>query len=380
MTVARRWGTLTTAALVVALAGCAGASTPFVSTPVVEPQSWTQLALPDGFTASTLLLLNGQLVVGGSEAGGPDGDGQPAFFATGGSGSTAFTPVPVAPESFYGARTLWFSVISDGSQIFALGGKTGGGHGNPRWTTWAGDLAGVVEDPAPGIEVFGGWGAGGLAGMAVVNGQPVIVGGHASSQPGLDIAVWLHQGDDWVRQSSDATALAATGDVLPFPTAVAVEESELVIAGFAQHLGGGKVWDAAAIWVGGQAGPWSRIDLPGDAAASSAQAVSCDGERCIVTGEADGALVAWTFANGTVASIPIPVLETTDRDVLASVTWGGRTTLVAPGGVATSTDLNTWSLHAGPSGTPIAATSSGSILYVLTSDADGSVRLWSAAG
>ncbi|MEO8528778.1 MAG: hypothetical protein ABI435_06845, partial [Pseudolysinimonas sp.] len=232
----------------------------------------------------------------------------------------------------------------------------------------------------PGIEVFGGWGAGGLAGMAVVNGQPVIVGGHASSHPGLDIAVWLHQGDDWVRQSFDGTALAATHDLLPFPTAVAVDGSDLVIAGFAQHLGGGKVWDAAAIWVGGLAGPWKRIDLPGDAAASSAQAVSCDGERCIITGEADGALVAWSLAHGEVAPIPIPNLEAADRDVLTAVIWAGRTTLVASDGVATSTDLSTWLLFTGPSGTPIAATSSGAILYVLTTEADGSVRLWSATG
>lgn len=362
------------AALIVTVAGCQ-------SGPVVVPQNWTEVDLPSGLAASALLAVDGRLVVAGPLPGGPDGDGQPALFATDDVGSLA--PLPIQPVSFYGARTLWTSLVADGSRILALGGKTGGGHGNPRWTTWAGDLDGLTEDPAPGIEVFGGWGAGGLAGIVVADGQPVIVGGHSSANGGLDIAVWLQQGTDWVRQPSDGTGLAATADVFPFPTAVAVHGSELVIAGYAQHLGGGKVQDLPAVWVGAIGGPWRRIDLPTTGVNGSAQAVACDERSCTVTGEVGGSFAAWAYSEGDVDAYPPLDIPVADDQVLPQVRWGDDWFFVLPNGAATELvgfggEAALWTTYVGPTGTPVAAVAVGPTLYVLTSDGAGPPRLWSA--
>ena len=362
--------------LAVALGGCTAAGSG------VHEQSWEEVDLPADFVASNLLVVDGRLVIGGNTNG-----EQPALLI-GGEADEAleggdFESIPVEPVSFYGAKARWYALIADGSQLRALGGRTGGGHGNPRWSTWTGDREQLTEQTAQGMEVFGGWRGGGMVGVAVVDGQAVIVGGRAGEQPGLDIAVWLEQGDDWVEQSSTGTALAATSEALPFPTAVVSNRDELVISGFTQVLGGGTVRVQAAAWVGGtqvggEAPPWQRIDLEADTAEASAHAASCDAGRCVIVGSGDGSLLAWSYADGHAQRLDVPQVEVGKDDIPAAVTWSGSIAIAVPDGddSVIAVDDNGWGLWEGPTGTPIAAAASGATLYVLTTDG-GSVRLWS---
>ncbi len=217
-----------------------------------------------------------------------------------------------------------------------------------------------------------------MVGIAVVNGQAVIVGGRSGEQPGLDIAVWLEQGDDWVEQSSTGTALAATPEVLPFPTAVVSNGDELVITGFTQVLGDGKVRVQAAVWVGEVGGPWQRIDLEADTAESRAFAASCDADGCVIVGTGDGHLLAWSYADGDVQRLDVPDVAVGDADIPSPVTWNGRTAVAAPDGDRSVivVDDDGWGLREGPRGIPIAAAASGATLYVLTTVGE-TVRLWS---
>jgi len=364
--------------LVVVLAGCTSAG----SDDVLE-QSWVQIDLPPDFVGSNLLVVDGHLVIGGNI----DDDAPALLIAENADeplDAGALASIPIEPASFYGAKARWYSLIADGSQLRALGGRTGGGHGNPRWSTWIGDLEHVTEQPRQGMEVFGGWRGGGMVGVAVVDGQAVIVGGRSGEQPGLDIALWLEEGDDWIEQPSAGTALAAAPGVLPFATGVVSNGDDLVITGYAQVLGDGKVRVQAAVWVGGVDGgkrPWQRFDLETDATKSSADAASCDAGRCVIVGRGDGALLAWSYADGAVTALDPPAVEVGEADIPAPVSWNGHVAVAAPHGdrsviaVDETADGDGWGLREGPTGIPIAAAASGETLYVLTSDG-GSVRLW----
>ena len=362
----RRVGILAGLALV-ALAGCTPAPP---AAPPVEPQEWMQVALPDGFVGEQLLVVDGRLVVGGTQ-----GDA-PAILV--GEDADDLAPIPVEATSFYGAVARWYALAADGAHLRALGGRTGGGHGNPRWSTWAGDLDGLAERHTPGLEVFGGWRGGGMVGVAVADGQAVMVGGRTGDAAGLDIAVWLEQGDAWVEQSSTGTPLGATRERLPFPTSLVSDGSNLLITGFTQRLGGGEVRVEATAWTGGPGGPWQRVDLPSDTEESRADAASCTIGGCVVVGRGDDALRAWNVADGVATPLTVPDLAVFD-DVPAPVAWRGGTAIVAAGTVAVSADLDTWRVLAGPPGRPRAAAADGSALYALVTTDDGAVGLWRTA-
>lgn len=345
------------------LAGCTTAA------PRTADQSWAQVVLPAGFVGSQLLVVDGRLVVGGSQ------DDAPAILV--GEDGDDLAPIPVASTTFYGAVARWYDLSADGTELRALGGRAGGGHGNPRWSTWIGDLDHLDEVNTPGIEVFGGWRGGGMVGVAVVDGQAVIVGGRAGDAAGLDIAVWLEQGDEWVEQPSTGTALGATDDVLPFPSSVESGGAGVFITGYTQRLGGGEVRDVANAWTGSPTGPWERIELPTDADASIADAARCVAEECLIVGREYDHVRAWRYTDGAATPVELPDLET-DEAVPAPVGWGDLTAIATPGTVLVSSDLTTWGLRTGPSGIPIAAAADGDLLYLLTEEA-GVVRLWVSA-
>lgn len=351
-------------ALLLLLAGCTGAA------PAIADQSWEPVALPAGFAGSQLLVVDGRLVVGGLQ-----GDA-PAILVGGDADDLA--PIPVEPSTFYGAVARWYALAADGTELRALGGRTGGGHGNPRWTTWLGDLDGLREHHTPGIEVFGGWRGGGMVGVAVADGQAVVVGGRAGDGAGLDIAVWLERGDDWVEQPSTGTPLGATPTRLPFPTSVVSDGSRLLITGFTQRLGGGDVRVEATAWIGPPTGPWERLDLPSETDGSRADAASCVAEGCVIVGHGDGALLAWSHRGGVVTPLALPPIAL-DEDAVAPVDWLGGTAVLGSEVVAVSDDLDDWRLLAGPPGTPIAAVAQAGDLLVLVATADGAVELWRSA-
>lgn len=353
-------------ALVACLVACGGED------PEPDPGvRWSQVELPDGVAPLLVVAVESELVVAAEATGLPT----PRMFAIDADG--ALTPVPVDADSYYGQRAQWFDVATSGGELMALGQRPGGAHGNPRWSTWEGGVDGVVEQPEQPIYVFGGWGAGGLAGIAIAREGPVIVGGRAGAESGLDIVLWLPDGDDWVEQSSAGTELAATADLRPVATDVVTDGGELLITGMAQH--GTEV--GAAVWrAPGPAGPWQRIALPGAGRVVTAQSALCDGGSCLVVGRVDGAVVGWWVdgAEVTPADLPdVPDGDATDT-VLPPVRWAGSVTLVLPDGgdtVVAVEDGDRWRLVDGPPGMPAAAAAVGERLYVVTSQG-GQATLW----
>ena len=137
------------------------------------PVSWERLLLPDGVTPVTLTPMDDSVLVGARHE---SAQLAPRLLVL---RRGSWSQVPLRPDSFYADRARWRSVVTDGERIFAFGDAPGGAHSNPRWTTWAGDLSGVREYPQF-FETFGGWGAGGLTGMTLYEGQPLIFGSWTS--------------------------------------------------------------------------------------------------------------------------------------------------------------------------------------------------------
>jgi hypothetical protein len=347
---------LAIAVVAVVLAGCSPAA------PAVDELAWRQVPLPEGFTAAQLAELDGDLLVGGSQ------DDLPALLL-----GDELTAIPVEPATFYGGLARWYSLAVHGWELRALGGRTGGGHGNPRWSTWVGDAEHLAEVGTPGIEVFGGWRGGGMVGIAYAGDEPIVVGGRAGDAAGLDIAVWREQGGTWVEQTSTGTPLGATDHVLPFPTSVAGDGSRLLITGFTQRLGGGEVHVVANAWVGAPDGPWTRLELPSDATESRADAAACAAEECVIVGHGEGRLLGWRYAGAEVTALALPTVAA-DDELPTPLTWYGQTTLVAPGRLLIETN-DGWRQRTGPPGLPIAAVVAHETVYVLTAEG-GSVTLW----
>ncbi|MEV4709456.1 hypothetical protein [Actinoplanes sp. NPDC049316] len=147
------------------------------------------------------------------------------------------------PRSFYGPRSVLYSVACSSGRIAAIGAQSGGAHGNPRTSTWYQRADGALaEVPAP-FELYGGDEA---VDVGRIAGGPggFLIAGNRTSGP----ATWLSR--DGVRfdrhEVGEKGALARDG---------AVFDGRYVLAGAAApasgQMAGGAVWESAdgTTWV-----------------------------------------------------------------------------------------------------------------------------------
>ena len=359
------------AALLV-LAGCtADAGRP------AEP-TWVRAApLP---TVGVLHAVDGdRLVVAGDLAG-----QRPAMLLQGSDGSSA--RVRLRPATYYGRLTLWRGLATSGDRVYAFGGARGGAHGNMRWTVWSGSLEHGLREDEQTFETFGGWGAGGLVGIGLLHGRPVLVGSWRSDGPGLDVALWHLRGRTWCRAPSTGTALAGTPRAQVSARGVDPAGDGLVISGAVTVLRDHTVRTRPAVWVSRSgASAWSRVLLPSarDSVVGEAHAASWSLRVCTVVGRVDGRLAVWDLDARTGAAHPadVPEVDLVRGVVLpAPVLAGDGLVLVAPAERRASVLVrhdDGWEELAGPPGTAVDAAAVGSRLQVVTTDRQGRSSLWS---
>ena len=307
-------GTGACLALVLLLAGCTG--------PAPATAEWSRVELPAG-TAPSLLVPGpeGSLLVAIDAA--ADGSPGPRLLRV---ADGRVDQVPVRASTYYGQRTLWRGLVAYDGRLVAFGGRSGGAHGNPRWTTWSGRGA-LREDPQP-FTTFGGTRGGSLTGVVATPGGPVLVGSRVSEDvPGLDVVLWDLVGRRWTQRSSAGTALAADAETQPSAHAATSGPGGVVVAG--SLTGGSRT--RPVVWLGAE----RRVDLPaGDAVVAEADAVACDGD-CLVPGVADGRLVGWWVApDGTVRPARLPAVRAEGALVAldgSAVVAAGRQVLVEDG-------------------------------------------------
>lgn len=326
---------------------------------------FTEVPLPAGAKPMVLTPVGDALLIGTRRDGAPvvpgllrlDADGKPA-------------DVPVTPAGMYGEEALWYSIAASPSRIVGIGGKTGGAHGNVRWSIWGGSSAGLTETPQP-ITTFGGYGGGNLLDAVLTPTGPALIGTWQNPTVGLDIMVWLPDGKYWARQPVAGTALENRTDSLKFPLAATSAGDGAVIAGW--ELSDGR--QHPAIWRSrtGVTG-WTMTRLPADGP-GAALSVSCPDSTCTAAGWVDGNLALWTLSGDRwtrVANVPrVPVPENTAlsspvtvEDHPTSILNRGDDVVVASTSARPAT---------GPTGKVVAAARVGRTLYVATED-----KLWEA--
>lgn len=367
------------------------------------------MTLPAGVNALTLTAVSDRLVVGGQTT----ADSAPRLVALDAWGGTS--DIPLVPRSGYGPLTRWLSVVSDGSQITAVGGAYGGAHSNVRWTTWHGTLAGVEEQPQP-FDTFGGWGAGELVDAVSTPTGTILVGTWGSANAGLDGAEWTESSGTWTRLDPAGTALQSTSDVLVGPRSATADGAGILVAGSALLLAPGALAQRAAVWrSSGLTSGWRRIDLPDSGAASEALSAHCatgkTGETaksvdtCLVAGRVDGVLALWRIDGDAVRRLgdvppvaltdtavpPEPVVTTSGREVVLAPEGGGTLVLTRdpahdqrsePGSESGSRSGSSgpgWTRLPGPPGIPLAAAVHGARLMVVCRTGEDAATLWSAS-
>ena len=363
-------------------AACTAAKSPSGDRSASEPPevalTWSKIPLPGGAEPVTLTGSGSRLLVGARVA---TGRVRPRIFAM--APDTSLTQIPLQPDSPYSFSATWLSVAVDGNRILALGGAAGGAHANTRWTAWSGTTAGVAEQPQS-FDTFGGYGAGSLLAAVVTSRGPALVGSWEGDQAGLDAAVWLQQGQRWVRHSSAGTALENTPELLVGPRSAAASGPRIVLPGSAVRLSAGQVAQRAAVWRSARLDQgWVRLDLPEAGRRSDAVSAGCTERSCVVAGYVDDRYALWSLSDDATARltglpelpvdekspVPAPLLDA--DGVLAVATTEGR-------GVVLAGRDRAWTRSPGPAGVPTASALVGDWLYVLSAPAGERSTLWRA--
>ena len=351
---------------------------PPAATETVSELSWSRIALPESVAASSLAAAADNLLVGGRASSGGD---HPVLFTVDASGTTQ--PVQVHPDSPYAKVADLGSLAARGDDVVALGVAHGGAHANFRWTVWAGSTQRLDEYPQT-FETFGGQSAGGLLDIVITSEGPAIAGTWASTEGGLDAAVWLPRGQKWLRQESAGTALANTKQVQVAPRAASAAGSTMIISGSVITFGDGAE-QRAAIWTWPtHSSAWTLQQLPDAGTHSEALSTGC-AQTCWVSGHAEGNVALWSFdpaqADGTAtrdATLPSMKIDT-DGPGPRTVLLGDRPGVIFSDAGGTrlllSDSKDGWQIFTALAGSVLDATTIGDRLYAIIRGDDG-VGLW----
>lgn len=342
------------------LAGCTGPATP----------SWRRVT-PPGMTPSVLFGGAAGVFVGGQAV---SPDAAPLLDRRDGD---RWREVPAAAMTGYGQVATFVQGAADPSgRIVMMGTATGGAHLNPRWTTWIGDEAGIVEEPQTS-ETFGGWNAGGITGVTY-GAEPSIVGAWSVDAGATGIAVWRHQGSTWQRETSSPVFAGSPPATTESATAATAVAARSVIVGLQTDLTGGAVHQRAQLWQS-DTGAWTRTDIDTSDADSAATDVTCTATDCLVVGRLGGVLALWRVSGDHVARIDVPARSVDRYTGAPRVARDGALTAIAVDAGAellTSTDGGAWTASASPAGDVRGLAVRDGTILILLRDGNGAQQLY----
>lgn len=355
------------ACLIGGATGCARAPEP----------AWRRTELPTGFRPSSLAEVDGRLLVGGQHA----GSAAPGLLLVDPDG--VVTQLALQPGQGYAQVAELVAVSPSEAAVVALGVARGGAHGNERWTSWEGPLAGPVREQPQDFWTFGGHEAGPLLGVVRPDGRTVIVGSRAG-EFGFDAAWWTADATTWRRQPSGLGPRSTPEQAL-IVRAAAASGGSIVIVGAGIDLAG-QVRQSPLLWVGSVDGPWQTVPLtvPGELSDATglaqASAVACHLAVCWAGGWVHGRPVVWEVDVNAATVRPVVLAGERDAGADPVVALG----FVAGSPVAFPNGLDAgfawrcrgeWVTAAGPAGLVSAVAGVGSRIYAVTEDADGR-SLW----
>ena len=283
--------------------------------------------------------------------------------------------IPVRPTTGYGREARWAALATDGVRIVGVGHATGGAHGNARWSVFSGTTS-VTEREQP-FEIFHGEGSGQLVAATFVGSDPVLIGSWASAAAGLDVALWLPDGDRWNRRAPSAEALAATSRSLPQAHA-AVGGTRLMVVGQLIELA--PLRTRAVAWTSADPrGDWVRLDLPASGTTTIAEAVAVHDGGWLAAGRSDDRLVAWRIdPDLTTSTLDVPALPAPDGVRVAAAGNGELLIVAGDGGTvrALRGGPDAWQSSSPPGRAPLAAGWAASGPLVITAADQHPARLF----
>ncbi|SBT44462.1 hypothetical protein [Micromonospora auratinigra] len=295
-----------------------------------------------------------------------------------------WTALRAVPRSTYGPENVLTAAGCRDGRLAAVGGKTGGVHGNPRISTWRQVADGsLVEVPAE-FEVFGGPDA---VNVGRIAGGPrgwLISGNRATGA-----AAWVSpDGSDFALVSA-VPQLAADAAGRPWVSDGVATGSGWLLVG--SVLPPGRTGSAPAVWSSADGRSWRRAVLPADGGVADLQRVVRAGERAVAVGRRGDGLGAWSAEGDRWRSVGTFGGAGTDRpgqvwglaaraDGVVAVVAGGAT-----GGGWFSADGAAWSPVVLPAGVPAGADRSVAVAavgesVVLLSDDGATASVWLAGG
>jgi hypothetical protein len=231
--------------------------------------AWTEVSLPGSGVLRDAVACGGTwYVVGGR-------DGGPAAWSSADGRNWRSLTLTALPGSYYGPRSVLYSVACADDRIAAIGAVGGGAHGNPRVSTWYERPDGTLAEAAAPFEMFGGDTAvdvgrisGGAAGFLIAGNR---TGGAAA---------WLSADGRSFRLFENAPGLAGA-----FARDGAVLDGSFVLVG---AFGG-----TAAAWVSADGSSWRRVGMPVEGASAEAQRVVQVDAGLIAVGQRGETFGAW---------------------------------------------------------------------------------------
>ncbi|WP_433529106.1 hypothetical protein ACQPYA_22655 [Micromonospora sp. CA-263727] len=274
------------AGLAVALAGCARPSAPPEPAPL-RP-AWQPVALPTpaGIAGRTMVrdaatCAGHWYAVGGVAD--PAGEIRPVAWTN--SAGLTWSPVQVAPSTFYGRRHLLYAVACRDGRMAALGAAIGGAHGNPRTGTWSQGSDGLLREAEGSFELFGGARAVSASRLAAGPDGWLVAGTRLAGA-----AVWtspegerftLHEG--LPELAGDGRGRTAAYD------AVAVPSGWLVVGAVLAPAATPVAWSSA------DTRAWRRLAVPGADGPGQVERVTVAGDAVLAVGAVRGGFGTWRW-------------------------------------------------------------------------------------
>ncbi|MGC5051993.1 hypothetical protein ACLQ2S_11150 [Micromonospora sp. DT48] len=320
---------VTCALLAVLLAGCpASRDEPAEPGPVRVAWQRVPLPPPDGpgrIVLRDLAICDGHWYASGAVTDAALGT-RPAVWSS--RDGAQWTPVPVVADSYYGRRSVVFSIACHDGRVAAVGGKVGGAHGNPRVATWGQRGDGALVEVAASFELYGGPKAVNVSRLAAGDAGWLIVGNRASGA-----AAWVSPDAAEFTLIEGAPQLSTDEQGVTWASdAVAGPSGWLAVGGL---LAPGRIDRDPVAWTSVDGRDWRRTVLAGTEAYEEMQRVVLVGGTPVgvgLRGRGFGAWRAeptgWTAAGGfgaVVGGVPsVGGVAASADGILAVVSDGER--------------------------------------------------------
>ncbi|HSV39495.1 MAG TPA: hypothetical protein VLI04_12120 [Nocardioidaceae bacterium] len=158
-------------------------------------------------------------------------------------------------DTYWGSRAILYTAACAGEQFSAMGSRSGGGHGFPRFSNFTVDSADHLVDEQPHLSVFGGlsW-----AGVGPLNGGAAgwLVVGNRESGP----AVWLSDDGMSFERLEGVPQLADDDGWDALASGAVWTGAEWVVVGGATH---GTIEREPLAWTSPDGRDWTRVPIPG---------------------------------------------------------------------------------------------------------------------